>query len=102
MTENTRRSFLTNTGAAVLGACALPSTRVFAQPSVGGSERAEKGNTLVVIYLQGGADALNVVVPYSNPMYYTVRPTIARPPPAMTRPCAAVWCRSAAPCPRSR
>ena len=80
MTENTRRSFLTNTGAAVLGACALPSTRVFAQPRIGGSERAEKGNTLVVIYLRGGADALNVVVPYSNPMYYTVRPTIAIQP----------------------
>jgi uncharacterized protein (DUF1501 family) len=80
MTENTRRSFLTNTGAAVLGACALPSTEIFAQPRLGGSKADKKGNTLVVIYLRGGADALNVVVPYSNPMYYTVRPTIAIQP----------------------
>ena len=80
MTQNTRRSFLTKTGASVLGACALPSTHIFAQPLLHGPKTEKKGNTLVVIYLRGGADALNVVIPYANPMYYTVRPTIAIQP----------------------
>jgi uncharacterized protein (DUF1501 family) len=37
-------------------------------------------NTLVCIYLRGGADALNVVIPYTNQNYYTLRPTISIPP----------------------
>jgi uncharacterized protein (DUF1501 family) len=34
---------------------------------------------LVVLYLNGGNDALSTVVPYSNPGYYQRRPTIAVP-----------------------
>lgn len=35
--------------------------------------------TLVAIYLRGGADPLNAIVPAGDPDYYTVRPTIAIP-----------------------
>lgn len=35
--------------------------------------------TLVVIYLRGGADPISTLVPYSDPMYYRVRPTIGVP-----------------------
>jgi uncharacterized protein (DUF1501 family) len=36
---------------------------------------------LVVIFLRGAVDGLNVVVPYTEQAYYTMRPTIAVPPP---------------------
>jgi uncharacterized protein (DUF1501 family) len=38
--------------------------------------------TLVCIFLRGGADTLNVVVPYGDDRYYRARPTIAIPPPS--------------------
>ncbi|MCK6569286.1 MAG: hypothetical protein DCC59_11745 [Chloroflexi bacterium] len=42
---------------------------------------APRGDTLVVIYLRGAADALNMVVPHGEESYYQLRPTlgIARP-----------------------
>lgn len=36
---------------------------------------------LVVVFLRGAVDGLNVVVPYSEASYYSVRPTIAIPRP---------------------
>ena len=45
------------------------------------SARAATGKTLVVIFQRGGCDGLNVVVPYSEPEYYRLRPTIAVPAP---------------------
>ena len=44
-----------------------------------GHER-EPARTLVVLYLRGGIDALNVVVPYRDERYYELRPTLAIPP----------------------
>ena len=38
-----------------------------------------KPPTLVVLQLTGGNDALNTVVPYSNPLYYDQRPTVRIP-----------------------
>jgi len=35
------------------------------------------GNILVVIFLRGGADALNMVAPYAEDAYYRERPTLA-------------------------
>jgi uncharacterized protein (DUF1501 family) len=37
--------------------------------------------TLVCIFLRGGADTLNMFVPYADDRYYRVRPTIGIPPP---------------------
>src|ERR1700739_4405735 len=36
---------------------------------------------LVVVFLRGAVDGLNVVVPYSEQEYYDLRPTIAIPRP---------------------
>lgn len=47
-----------------------------ADPHVG-----PRGDTLVCIFLRGGADGLNIVVPYGDDRYYAHRPTIAIPRP---------------------
>lgn len=43
-------------------------------------------HTLVVVFLRGGADTLNIVVPCGDDRYYAVRPTIAVPPPRDAAP----------------
>jgi uncharacterized protein (DUF1501 family) len=37
--------------------------------------------TLVCVFLRGGADTLNLIVPYGDDRYYKLRPTIGVPPP---------------------
>jgi len=38
--------------------------------------------TLVCVFLRGGADTLNLVVPYGDDQYYALRPTLSIPPPS--------------------
>lgn len=42
---------------------------------------APRGDVLVVIFLRGAADALNMVVPHGDAVYYTLRPTLNIPRP---------------------
>ncbi len=42
---------------------------------------AATGKTLIVIFQRGGCDGLNLVVPYADDDYYTLRPNIAIAPP---------------------
>ena len=68
----TRRQFLTRS-AVGMSAYFLPR----------GTARVAQASTtvpvLVALYLRGGADGLNLVVPISDPLYYTNRPTIQVP-----------------------
>lgn len=60
-----RRDALKSLAAAPLAAC-LPAWAAPAQPRL-----------LVMVFLYGGNDAFNTWVPYADPTYYAVRPTIA-------------------------
>jgi uncharacterized protein (DUF1501 family) len=42
---------------------------------------AAVGKSLIVIFQRGGCDGLNTVVPYGDPNYYNLRPTIGIPSP---------------------
>jgi len=39
------------------------------------------GHTLICVFLRGGADTLNLLVPYADDVYYQKRSSIAIPPP---------------------
>jgi len=50
-------------------------------------DTAPRGDTLVVVFLRGAADVLNMVVPHSEDAYYQLRPSlgIARPDDSKTK-----------------
>jgi uncharacterized protein (DUF1501 family) len=68
-----RRSFMgvVGAGAAAIGWSTLGSSMAFATP-----EAPSTGDVLVVVFMRGGMDGLNVVAPYLMPTYRTLRPTI--------------------------
>jgi len=72
-----RRYFLKNGGIAMLGMASLPS---FLQRAVAATASPNK-KKMVVLFQRGAMDGLNVVVPFSEPNYYRLRPTIAIPEP---------------------
>ncbi len=39
-------------------------------------DTAPRGDTLVVVFLRGAADVLNMVVPHGEDAYYQLRPTL--------------------------
>ena len=71
----TRRGFLRGGALALVGTSVIPpflTRSVYAEV-----ERAAAGKKkLVVIFQRGACDGLNVVVPYKEPNYYAMRPTI--------------------------
>lgn len=79
----TRRYFLRTTGA-LAAYVGIAPTNLFAMPGRGmlGRVKTTKGKTLVVIFLRGGADGLNLIVPHADPNYSKLRKTIALPGPA--------------------
>lgn len=48
------------------------------------ADSAGNGKRLVVVFLRGAVDGLNVVVPWADGRYYEARPTIAVPKPGQT------------------
>ncbi len=76
-----RRYFLKSGGIAMLGMAALPS---FLQRAVAGTTGPAK-KKMVVLFQRGAMDGLNVVVPFGEPNYYRMRPTIAIPQPRARR-----------------
>ncbi len=78
----TRRFFLKST-AAVAAYTALTPHRVLAEAglTLADIKKVHRGKTLVVIFLRGGMDGLNCLVPYGDPAYAGLRKGIgvARP-----------------------
>ena len=72
-----RRYFIKGGGIAMLGMASLPS---FLQRAVAESAAPNK-KKMVVLFQRGAMDGLNVVVPFAEPNYYRLRPTIAIPQP---------------------
>jgi uncharacterized protein (DUF1501 family) len=72
-----RRYFLKSGGIAMVGMAALPS---FLQRAVAATTGPGK-KKMVVLFQRGAMDGLNVVVPFGEPNYYRMRPTIAIPQP---------------------
>jgi len=70
----TRREFIRNGVAAFTVGVAAPSFISTLARAQGASRR-----NLVVLYLQGGNDALSMVVPYTDSFYYNRRPSISVP-----------------------
>ena len=73
-----RRYFLKQSGIAMVGLSAMPA---FLQRAVAASPATTSKKQFVVLFQRGAADGLNIVVPFSEPNYYRLRPTIAIPQP---------------------
>jgi len=82
----TRRVFLKSGGVAMLGLSASPS---FLQRAVAATPMPNR-KKLVVLFQRGAADGLNVVVPFAEPHYYPLRPSIAIPEPRRGGEAAAI------------
>ncbi len=72
----TRRLFLKSSGLAMFGVGAAPSWLARAADS-----STPRKKVLVAVFQRGAVDGLNVVVPFGEKSYYTLRPTIAIPAP---------------------
>lgn len=72
-----RRYFIKSGGIAMVGMASLPS---FLERAVAAAPALAK-KKMVVLFQRGAMDGLNVVVPFAEPNYYRLRPTIAIPAP---------------------
>ena len=72
-----RRYFLKQGGIALVGMSTMPA---FLQRAAASTPVAAK-KQMVVLFQRGAADGLNIVVPFAEPNYYRMRPTIAIPQP---------------------
>jgi uncharacterized protein (DUF1501 family) len=73
-----RRYFLKSGGIAMVGMASLPS---FLQRAIAATTASPNKKKMVVLFQRGAMDGLNVVVPFAEPNYYRLRPTIAIPQP---------------------
>jgi uncharacterized protein (DUF1501 family) len=73
-----RRLFLKSSGLALVSFGAVPA--VF-QRAVLAADGARRRKTVVVVFQRGACDGLNVVVPFGEAAYRSLRPTIGVPAP---------------------
>ncbi|MBI3896437.1 MAG: DUF1501 domain-containing protein [Acidobacteria bacterium] len=84
--EVNRRLFIKSCGVAMVGLGGMPSflTRALAATPM------PNGKILVVLFQRGAADGLNIVIPFAEPNYYRLRPSIAIPQPSLGKNEAAI------------
>ena len=68
-----RRNFLKSSGLGFLAFGLPPAFLVRAA----GAQQGARNKTLVVVFQRGAMDGLNVVIPFKDPNYYRLRPSIA-------------------------
>jgi len=73
----TRRYFLQSSGVLAAYVGLSPFETVASAGLLGPPKPTAKGKTLVIIFLRGGADGLNLVVPFADPHYAKLRPSLA-------------------------
>ncbi|MCX6382113.1 MAG: DUF1501 domain-containing protein [Armatimonadetes bacterium] len=74
----TRRQVLTGAALAASGIGAGSRYSALANVTLGTKETAHNTkDALVILFLRGGADGLNMVAPYGDDNYYRLRPTLA-------------------------
>ncbi len=80
----TRRAFLRDTALAAGASLCVPGWLSAALAS-GRPPRARGDRRLVLLFLEGGNDGLNTVVPYDDERYHAARPKLAVSPAAVVR-----------------
>jgi uncharacterized protein (DUF1501 family) len=76
--NRSRRRFLKSTGLGFFALGLPPSFLVRAAQA----QQVGKGKTMVVVFMRGAVDGLNAVIPFKEPAYYNLRPSIAIAEPA--------------------
>lgn len=76
--NRSRRRFLKSTGLGFFALGFPPSFLVRAAEA----QQVGKGKTMVVVFMRGAVDGLNAVIPFKEPAYYSLRPSIAIAEPA--------------------
>jgi uncharacterized protein (DUF1501 family) len=84
-----RRDFLKYLSISSLGTVSYLSAGPFS-PLLRSAQAALPGKTLIVVFQRGGCDGLNVCVPYGDPDYASLRPTIGIAPPDLAEPTSAI------------
>lgn len=77
-----RRGWLVAAGMSLLSGFGL--SPALAELAIESGKKPRPKRALVVIFLRGGLDALNAVIPYREDAYYRGRPTLAIAPPNRT------------------
>ncbi len=72
-TKFSRRYFMKQGGIALIGLSTVPA---FLQRAIASTPTTGK-KQLIVLFQRGAADGLNIVVPFAEPNYYRLRPSIA-------------------------
>jgi uncharacterized protein (DUF1501 family) len=78
MMNFSRRQFLKSTGLGFLALGLPPAFLVRAAKA----QQIGRGKALVVVFQRGAMDGLNAVIPFKDPAYYSLRPSIAIAEPA--------------------
>ncbi len=78
MSSKTRREILTT---ALLKPWAVAWPEWMPRMAFAPQGSAPRGDTLVVVFLRGAADVLNMLVPHGDEAYYALRPTLGIPRP---------------------
>src|SRR5579862_4768533 len=79
MPVRTRRTFLKNSALAMFGVGTAPTW--LSRTLYAADAPSPRKKILVAIFQRGAVDGLNMVVPFGEPRYYQLRPSIAIPKP---------------------